>query len=52
LIYSLAVFTLRELFYLDLKAEVDVFKFGVFHIGPEEGTEVFKNGIKIGSFEK
>ena len=40
--YSLAVFTLGELFYLDLKPDGDAFKFGVFHIGSEEGTEVFK----------
>lgn len=49
--YPNAVFTLGELFYLDFKAEGDAFKFGVFHIGPEEETEVFKYGIKIGSFE-
>jgi len=46
------VFTLEELIYLGLKTEVRVFKFDVFHIGPEEETEVFKYGIKIGSFEE
>jgi E3 ubiquitin-protein ligase SIAH1 len=50
--YSLAVFTLKELFYMDLKAEGDAFKFGVCHIGPVEKTEFFKYGIKIGSFEE
>jgi Zn-finger nucleic acid-binding protein len=50
--YCSTVFILGELFYFNLKAEGDVFSFGVFHFGPSEETEAFKYGIKICSFEE
>jgi hypothetical protein len=50
--YRKAVFIVGELFYLVWETEGDIFSFGVFHFGPNNETNDFKYGIKIGNSEE
>ena len=47
--YRKVVLTFGELFYLAWEREGDFLKFGVFHFGPKNESNVFKYGIKMGN---
>jgi hypothetical protein len=47
--YRQVVQTFGELFYLVWETEGEFFSFGVFHVGPKNGTKFFKYGIKVGN---